>query len=62
MNVNRKREQTVEAWVWRLLLGPAMLVDGIVFTLTASTVSTGVVLEVSRRLAMARYASMKVRA
>jgi hypothetical protein len=62
MNVNRKIEQTAEAWAWRALLGPAMLLDGALSTLTLGTLSVGAALEVSRRLAMARFAGMKARA
>lgn len=56
MNVNRKTEQTAAAWAWRALLGPAMLLDGLLSTLTIGTLSAGTALKVSRRLAMARYA------
>jgi hypothetical protein len=62
MNVNRKIEQTAVAWAWRSLLGPAMLIDGVLATLTLGTLSVGAALEVSRRLAMARFAGMKARA
>ena len=59
MNVNRNIEQTSAAWAWRALLGPAMLLDGLLSTLTIGTVSVGAALEVSRRLAMARFAGLK---
>ena len=62
MNVNRKIEQTAEAWAWRALLGPAMLLDGALSTLTLGTLSVGATLGVSRRLARARFAGMKARA
>jgi|688.fasta_scaffold2571403_2 hypothetical protein len=55
MRVNRKNEQTAKAWAWRCLMGPAMLLDGLLSTLTIGTVSVGASLEVSRRLAMARF-------
>jgi hypothetical protein len=55
MRVNLKIEETVKAWAWRCLLGPAMLLDGFLSTLTLGTVSVGAALEVSRRLAMARF-------
>lgn len=59
MNVNRKIEQTAAAWAWRALLGPAMLLDGLLSTLTLGTLSAGFALEVSRRLARARFAGME---
>ena len=62
MKVNRKIEHTAAAWAWRALFGPAMLLDGFLSTLTLGTLSMGAALEVSRRLAMARFAGMKARA
>lgn len=62
MQINRKIEQTPEAWFWRALLGPAMLLDGLMSTLTVGTVSLGSSLRVSRRLAMSRFADMKAKA
>ena len=59
MNVNRKIEQSAAAWAWRALLGPAMLLDGLLSTLTLGTLSVGAALEVSRRLAMARLLAME---
>ncbi len=58
MNVNRKIEQTAEAWAWRALLGPSMLLDGIISTLTLGALSLGATLKVSRRLAMARFEAL----
>lgn len=58
MNVNRKAEQTAAAWAWRALLGPAMLLDGLLSTLTLGTLSVGAALGVSRRLTMARFDGM----
>ena len=55
MRVNSKVEATVEAWFWRALLGPAFILDGLLSTLTVGTLSVGAALEVSRRLAMARF-------
>lgn len=57
MNINRKIEQTATAWAWRVLLGPAMLLDGALSTLTLGTLSLGAALKVSRRLAMTRFAA-----
>lgn len=51
------REPTMAALGWRLLFGPAQLLEGIVTTLTLCTVNTGVVLKVARRLSMARLRS-----
>lgn len=57
--MNRKIEHTTKAWAWRLLLGPALLLDGAIATLTVGTFSVGAALGVSRRLAMARFDAMK---
>ena len=61
MKVTRQVEKTARAWLWRSLLGPAMLVDGLLATLTVGTLSAGAGLSVSRRLAMARFVVTKDR-
>lgn len=53
--VNLKPERTLKAVMWRYLLGPAMILDGLVATLTLGSVSVGSALEVSRRLALSRF-------
>lgn len=58
MRVNRNIEKTTSAWFWRFLLGPSMILDGIVFTVSLSTLTTGAALAVSRNLAMARIKGM----
>lgn len=59
MKVNCKIEQTASAWMWRALLGPAMMIDGLLSTLTLGTLSMGTSLKISRRLAIARFDGLK---
>lgn len=47
-------ERTLQAWGWRLLLGPASILDGIVLTLTLGTWSPRFTLRVARSLAGSR--------
>jgi hypothetical protein len=48
------REPTWQCWVFRLLFGPASLLDGIVETLSFGTIGIGCRLAVTRHLAGAR--------
>jgi hypothetical protein len=50
----RKSEPSVVAWLWRLLLGPASIFDGLVETFTLGSFSAGAKLDVARNLARAR--------
>ena len=59
MRVNRKFEQTAAAWAWRGLLGPALMLDGLLSMLTIGTLSIGAALEVSRRLTKARIRGIR---
>lgn len=54
MRLNLTGESSVEAWFWRLLLGPAVLLDGLATTLTGGTVFLGMSLAASKRLGKAR--------
>ncbi len=54
MYLNTKMEPNKKAWGFRLLMGPACFVDGVVSLMTLSFVSTGLALTVSRKLAKAR--------
>lgn len=54
-----KKEPSIKAWAFRLLLGPASLLDGIVETLTFGFYGVGARLEVSKMLAMARIESKR---
>lgn len=51
------KEHNARAWGWKVLTGPAGLLDGLCETLTFGFVSLGVKLAVSRRLALARATS-----
>lgn len=59
MKFNANSEKSPAAWGWRALLGPAMVVDGLLSSLTVGTVSLGASLAVSRRLALARINHIK---
>jgi hypothetical protein len=61
MRVNKRIETSAAAWMWRALLGPAMLVDGVIATLSVGTVSVAAALGVSRRLAVARFDALKAK-
>jgi hypothetical protein len=52
---NLKLEKTVQSWLWRLLFGPALLVDGSLSILTFGCVNIGASLEVARKLAKSRF-------
>ena len=49
-----KKEHSAKAWLWRLLLGPASVLDGIVETLSFSFIGVGARLSASRNLAKSR--------
>jgi hypothetical protein len=54
MRMNTKFEESVGAWFWRLLLGPAQVLDGVITICTLTFVSGGLALACSRALARAR--------
>lgn len=47
-------EKSWQCWAWRLLFGPASIVDGLVELLSFSFMGSGCRLTVSRNLARAR--------
>lgn len=49
-----KTEPTKRAWAWRLMLGPATLLDGVVETLTLGRYGVGAKLSAAKNLARAR--------
>lgn len=55
------REPSLRCWGWKLLCGPAYLIDGIVETLTFGLVGVGCRLAVSRNMARARIDAAKAR-
>lgn len=52
--MNLELERSFSAWMFRILLGPSIIIEGIVATFTLGTVSTGLHLFVARKLARAR--------
>lgn len=58
MKFSRRLEATAVAWMWRIILGPAMLLDGAVVTASVGALSIGASLAVSKRLAIARVSGM----
>lgn len=54
MYITKKAEKTLAAWAWRVLLGPALLLEGLLQTVTLGTIYTGAVVRVASRLARAR--------
>lgn len=48
------KEPSLKAWFWRVLIGPATIVQGVVATLTLGTVSVYLSVECARWLAKAR--------
>jgi hypothetical protein len=59
MKLNLKSEPNIKAWVYRGLIGPAGIVDGIIYTLTVGTVIAGLALATSKSLAKARIQTEK---
>lgn len=51
-----KPESSARAWAWRIALGPASLLDGVVEFCTLGFVSVGAKLSAARNLARARAA------
>lgn len=54
LRFNLKAEHSAKAWGWRVLLGPAILFDGLFSTLTLSSINPGLRVRVARRLSQAR--------
>lgn len=55
MHLKWQPEKSVRAWTLRVLIGPAMVIDGVVHFLTFGCGSLGLSLEVSRLLAKERF-------
>ena len=55
MHANFKNEPSPKAWMFRLIFGPALLLDGAVQTLSLGTLSLGAALWVARRLSLERH-------
>ena len=55
MQINKKLEPNIKSWFWRLVLGPAIILEGIVATITVGTVSLGLSLKVARNLGRVRF-------
>jgi len=62
MRLNLKREPNASVWVWRVLFGPAQIMDGVVSTISAGTLFLGAALAVSRQMAMSRTAAKRAAA
>jgi len=54
MHINYRHEKSLVAWVWRLCLGPAYVVDGCVAFFSLGYVSSGCAVFVARHMAKAR--------
>ena len=54
MYINKRREPGVKSWLFRCMLGPACILDGIAGTVTLGYVHLGFSLRVARKLTNAR--------
>lgn len=52
-----KPESSAKAWAWRIVLGPASVLDGVVEFFSLGFISFGAKLAVARNLARARAAA-----
>lgn len=52
-----KPEATARAWAWRIALGPASVLDGVIEFFSLGFISVGAKLATARNLARARAAS-----
>jgi len=59
MKLILKPETNMTSWLWRSLLGPSVIVDGIVATITLSTHSPNLKTKVVSKLAKSRYNHIK---
>lgn len=59
MKLNLAPEKTPLGWVLRCLFGPAMVIDGLLYTVTLGTLSPGLSLAVARLIAKARLAAIQ---
>jgi hypothetical protein len=54
MALNLKGEHTAKAWLFRALLGPAQIIDGVFALATIGTVAPGLALRAARALSRSR--------
>lgn len=54
LTVNKHREKTARAWFFRVLFGPAMMIDGLVVFLTVGFISPGLSLSTAKAMAKSR--------
>jgi hypothetical protein len=54
LTVNKHREKTAMGWFYRVLFGPAMIIDGIVLFLTIGFISPGLSLSTARAMTKTR--------
>lgn len=54
MNLDLKIESSIKAWLWRLVYGPAQIVDGLIAVVTLSLVKSNFALYAARQLAQTR--------
>lgn len=54
MRLNLKLEKTVGSWFWRLMLGPAQLLDGVVSICSLTFVKSTFALDAARALSRSR--------
>lgn len=58
--MNLKLEQTLLAWIYRSLLGPAQIIDGILMTISLGSFSLGLSLKCARKLSVCRFNSLSL--
>jgi hypothetical protein len=52
-------EKSAKAWVLRMTIGPAMVIDGVCHFFTLGCFSAGLSLATARKIAMARFESIR---
>ena len=57
IRINKYKEPSLTAKLWRLMYGPAQIADGVVSTVTLGYVVTGLALATARRTSLARMRS-----
>jgi hypothetical protein len=48
------KERDIKTFAWRMLMGPAQIIDGLVYTFTLGCVAAGLSLKVARRMMQSR--------
>jgi hypothetical protein len=59
MYLNTNLERSWEAWKWRLLIGPACIVDGLISTLTFGFLSTRLYFYCTKELSNVRFEQLR---